>query len=189
MLCSNLWSRAFRLLVPTLNQSIRIRFSSTVFLVRFWRFFTPYRAAYKAVYKATNDRFSSLFPHRVRRFFIDRASGFPSSFSHWVWEVFSPIEHTRFLSQSPTGFRRFSPPKLWSQTLTRLLELASKREGNCDVMKSYDQLCDRSNLIGTISDHCWSCISQGRLSHQSPDLSNLPTFGSTFWINFLNQPM
>ncbi len=57
-------------------------------------------------------------------------------------------------------------------------------------MKSCDQSRDGSNLIGTISDHP---ASWGWLSHQSPDhltfQINLLTFGSTFRINFLNQPM
>ncbi len=53
-------------------------------------------------------------------------------------------------------------------------------------MKSYDQSRDGSNLIRTISYHN---SSQGWLSHQSPDLSNLPNqpFESTFWINLYNQ--
>ncbi len=59
-------------------------------------------------------------------------------------------------------------------------------------MKSCDQLRDRSNPIGTISDYYWSRIPWDWLSHQSPDYLtfwiNLPTFRSTFWINLLNQP-
>ncbi len=69
---------------------------------------------------------------------------------------------------------------------------------NCNVMKSCDQSRDGSNLIGTISDHYWSRIPRGWLSHQSPDLPNQPSdfrinilnqpFKSTFQINLLNQP-
>ncbi len=36
---------------------------------------------------------------------------------------------------------------------TCLSELASKREGNCNVMKLCDKSHDGSNLIETISDH------------------------------------
>ena len=72
----------------------------------------------------------------------------------------------------------------WSQTPIRLSEFTSKRKGNCNVMRSYDQFCDRSNLIRTTS---YYNLLQGWLSHQSPDLLNLlnHSFGSTFWINLL----
>ncbi len=67
----------------------------------------------------------------------------------------------------------------------------SKRKGNCNVIKLYDQSRDGSNLIGTfqiITDPA----SQGWLSHQSLDYLTFriifPTFGSTFQINLLNQP-
>ncbi len=61
-------------------------------------------------------------------------------------------------------------------------------------MKSCDQSRDRSNQIGTISDHYFWVW----LSHQLPDLPNQSSnfrinlsdqpFESTFWINLLNQP-
>ena len=59
-------------------------------------------------------------------------------------------------------------------------------------MRSYDQLCDGSNLIRTISYHN---LSQSRLliNHLSPDLFNLlvnllnQPFKSSYAINLLNQ--
>ncbi len=53
---------------------------------------------------------------------------------------------------------------------TRLLDFAFKKEGNCNVMKSHNQLCDECNLIGIISYHN---SSQGQISHPLPNLSNL----------------
>ena len=173
----NLLIQSFQTPYPY-SQAISTWFSSTVFLVSFRRFFTPCRVA---TYKATNDQFSSLFPHWVRRFFIDRAPRFSlfdmssslgdflinsidtvsSYVSHWVYEVFST--------------------KPWPQTPTRLSELASKRESNCNVIKSYDQSHDRSNLFGIISYHN---LSRGLLviCHLTFPIK------STFQFNLLNQP-
>ena len=51
-----------------------------------------------------------------------------------------------------------------------------------NVMRSYDQSRDGSNLIRTI---LYYNSSQGWLSHPSPDLPNL-TFQTIFWINLSN---
>ena len=70
----------------------------------------------------------------------------------------------------------------------RLLELTSKKEDNCNIMRSHDWSRDRSNLIGTISYHN---LSQSGLliNHLLPDLPNLlgQSSKSTFQINLLNQ--
>ncbi len=55
---------------------------------------------------------------------------------------------------------------------------------HCNVMMSYDQSCDGSNLIGTILYHN---SSRGWLSHLSPPYFDNQSFESTFWINLLNQ--
>ncbi len=82
--------------------------------------------------------------------------------------VFSPyffIEFRRFFHQLNThgfllsfllglgGFFHLSNKAMTLKTYIRLLELASKKEGNCNLIKLCDQSCDRSNLIKTISDH------------------------------------
>ncbi len=69
-----------------------------------------------------------------------------------------------------------------------LLELASKKKGNYNIMKLYDQLYDGSKPIGTILYHNlfqdWLL-----LNYLSPNLPNLLSqpLQSTFRINFLNQ--
>ena len=74
---------------------------------------------------------------------------------------------------------------------TRLSELAYKREGNCNVMKSHDQSRDESNQIETISYHNLSRV-RSLINHPLLDLSNqinllIQPFDSTFQINLSNQ--
>ena len=68
------------------------------------------------------------------------------------------------------------------------LKLASKKKGTCNIMKSYDQSCNGSNLIGTIS---YYNLSQGwpLINHSLPNLIYIlgQSSESTYTINFLNQ--
>ncbi len=132
-----------------------------VFLARFRRFFTPY--------KATNNRFSSLFLHWVRKFFIDWAPSFPPRFFIKFRRFFNNW-YIWFLLQFPTGFKIFFPPKPWSQMLSRLLELAFKKKTNCNVIKLHDQLYDKSNPIKTISYLPKDWLLINHLSFDSPIL-------------------
>ncbi len=51
------------------------------------------------------------------------------------------------------GFFSLLNKAMISNVYTCSPELVSKREGNCNVIKSHDQSDDRSNLIGAISYH------------------------------------
>ncbi len=126
--------------------------------------------------------FPAYFLIEFRRFFIDQVSGFPSCFFIEFRRFFHQF-NIRFPPQFLTKFRKFSLSKPWSQTLTHLLEFASKRQGNYNIIKLHDQSRDRSNLIKTILYHN---SSRGWLSHLLPDLSNLlnQLFESTYAINF-----
>ncbi len=63
--------------------------------------------------------------------------------------------HTFFLSL-PLGLKGLFPlsnKAMISNAYIHSSELASKRISNCNIMKSYNQSCDRPNLIGIISDY------------------------------------
>ena len=62
---------------------------------------------------------------------------------------------------------------------TRLLEFVSKREGNCNVMKSHNQSHDRSNQIGTILYQTYCKVDLSFIIHHLTYLIK-----STFQINF-----
>ena len=70
---------------------------------------------------------SSLRCNECTVFLLVFSSSLGGFFTNW---------YTRFPPQFPTGFRRFFPQKPWPQTPTpkRSSELASKREGNCNIM-------------------------------------------------------
>lgn len=77
--------------------------------------------------KATNDRF----------FF---------SFFSLSLEFSSQIDKQDFFFNFPLGSRKFFLYQRWAQMSIHLLKLVSKREGNCNVMKSGDGF----NLMRTI---------------------------------------
>ncbi len=164
ILYSSLWSNLLSL------SSIDIRFSSPFLFLGFGGFSPPvnkwlvfFLVSLLSLGGFLLIEFLVISPHfliKFRRFF------------HQL--------NTWFLPQSPTRLRRFIPPKPWFQMFTRLLELASKMEGNYNVMKSHDQSNDRSNLIGTILYHN---LSWGWHSFLSLDLLSK----STFQINLSNQ--
>ncbi len=104
-------------LVPILNQ-ISIRFSSLFSQLRFWRFFTPckrfqpYRSIFHLVSSSSLGGFSSIeSPVFLPRFLIE--------FKRFFHQL-----NTRFLPQSPSGFRRFS---LLSHDLKRLYMFVGAR--------------------------------------------------------------
>ena len=134
--------------------------------------------------------FLPCFLIEFRRFFINQTFGFLSSFSHQLYEVFSPIKHTQFALWSLIGFKRFFflSKKAIISNATCLSELMSKKKGNCNVIKLHNESHDRSNLIETISYYNLS-QSGALINHPSPDLPNLlgQPFKSTFWINLHNQ--
>ncbi len=125
-------------------QSISARFSSIVLLAKVLEVFHPLQTIsalqigfphqVQEIFYRQSPRFSLLiFSSSLGGFFTNQTHTVSSSVFHWVEEVFSPMPR--------------------SQTPTRSSELASKRERNCNIMKSCDQLRDGSNQIGTIFDH------------------------------------
>ncbi len=128
--------------------------------------------------------FLPCFFIEFRRFFIDQnIPGFPPCF-FIKFKMFFTDWHTRFLPQFSTGFSRSVPiNKALISNATHPSELASKRESNWNVIKSHNQLHDRSYLIRTISYHN-SSRGWPLINHLSPDLPNL--FGQ---LNLLNQSL
>ena len=137
----------------------------------------------------------NFFPYffiEFRRFFINQnplvfffifSSNLGSFFTNWSYN---------FLLSFLLGWWDFFLIKAMISNATCLSELASKRNGNYNVMRSHNSLNDRFNLIRTILYYNlfqgWSLI--------NPPLFDLPNllsqlFKSIFWliytINFLNQ--
>ncbi len=133
--------------------------------------------------------FPSCFLIEFRRFFINQALSFPPCFLIEFRRFFYQL-NTQFPPQFPSGLRRFFPTKAMISNATCLLELVSKREGNCNVMKLHDQLHNGSNLIETIL-----YLSKVDLSLIICHLAYLTflvnlhnqLFESTYAINLLNQ--
>ncbi len=98
------------------------------------------------------DRF---FSSSLRGFSLIESLVFPPHFLIEFRRYFHQSNTHGFLFSLPLGLGSFVPPMPWSQTLTRSSELVSKREGNCNILKSCDQSRDGSNQIETISDHYW----------------------------------
>ena len=130
-------------LILILNQYLVFFF---IFLARFWRFFTPY----KATYIAQMIGFPLFFLIKFKRFFINWILYFFSCFFIEFRRFFHQL-NTRFFYQFFSKFKRFFLSKPWSQMLICLSELASKRKDNFNIIKLYNLLCDKSNLIKTIS--------------------------------------
>ena len=93
--------------------------------------------------------FPPCFLIKFRRFFINQVPGFSPRFLIEFKRFFHQL-NTQFFPQFPTGFKRFFSIKAIISNAICLLEFASKRKGNYNVMKSHDQLRNGSNLIKTI---------------------------------------
>ncbi len=62
------------------------------------------------------------------------------------------LEYIRVLLKLSLLLRIYRQP-LDQPNLAYIVSPIRKPEYKCNIMKSYNQSCDRSNLIGTISDH------------------------------------
>ncbi len=127
----------------------------SVFLARFWKFFTcrqfqPYTSVFLLVFSSS-----------LGGFWLLKSPGFPSHFLIEFSRFFYQLNTHGFLLSLPLGLGGFfllSNKAMISNAYIRSSELASKKEGNCNVIKSSDQSQDGSNLIEKISDHYGSRI-------------------------------
>ncbi len=128
-----------------------------------------------------------MFPHQVGGFSLIKFLVFPPRFFIKFRRFFHQL-NKRFPPQSPTGFRKFS---LSSYDLKRLHTCwSSHLRGKAIVMSwshvtSYMIDLTRLGQIQIITDPNYPQVDLV-ISHLTY-LINLPTFGSIFWINLLNQ--
>ncbi len=106
------------------------------------RRFQPYRSVFLLVSSSSLGDFSLI-----------KSPVFPPRFLIKFRKFFHQLNIHGFLLSLSLSLGGFLNQAMTSNAYTRLSELASKREGNCNVMKSFDLTCDRSNLIRTISYH------------------------------------
>ncbi len=139
MLCSSLWSRNLIF--------ISIGFSSPFS----WLGFGGFSTLTKQCYKIMNDWFLLCFLIKFKKFFINRVPDFLPCFLIEFRRFFYQL-NTLFLPHFFTRLKRLFPiNKAMISNVKRLLEIVFKRKNNCNIIKLYDQSCDGSNLIKTIS--------------------------------------